>query len=224
MDMIQQSGGINIPCEQRTGWGNIQKGVIIGGLAAAGFGLCGTGGNLTPSNVDQRTTTGGQLLSLKGVQATPRRRHVLAKDQVLSIQHSLGLSVTQISESLRVSRPIIYSWMKGFSLPRQENAKRLQEVYQITLQWKGMSTHAPKKYLNTVISGEQSLVELLSADKLDAQAINNTLITLNGMIEQEQAIPNEGSVASLLKRRGFDTAPDKIQKYNIDRLSRTVKS
>lgn len=53
------------------------------------------------------------------------------KIQLQNVQKSLGVSITQLSDLLGVTRKSIYDWLEGRSIPRAANTRRLELIADI---------------------------------------------------------------------------------------------
>ncbi len=164
----------------------------------------GTGSQLLPNVLMLMRTTGGEVIELKQDQLLKEQRvHVAnAREQVSAIKLHLGLSMSDIADALQVKRPTVYQWLSG-SEPRQANLKRLHKLYGVAREWSGLNDKTPGRYLRVPIINGKSLIDLLSEDDLDSEAISRILLEINGKISFDLAQLEKPSIASRLMQRGY---------------------
>ena len=79
----------------------------------------------------------------------------------------MGVSISHLAKILKTSRPSIYSWLDGEE-PRAKSIKRIQQLCEITEQWKKKNRYhfTPGTLLLQPIGKSLSMLELLERDEL----------------------------------------------------------
>lgn len=125
----------------------------------------GTGGVSFPFFTDSSGSPELIIARSTGPSATPIRAIVGR------IEEAFGLQRDQLAEEiLHCSRKTLYNWLDG-TKPRATATKRLYTVYRAALNWFAEGYPQPGVRLREPILGEQSLLDLLSAEPLDLEAI-----------------------------------------------------
>jgi transcriptional regulator with XRE-family HTH domain len=87
------------------------------------------------------------------------------------IKQKLRLTVAHLARALRVERPTVYQWLQG-SQPRTVNAARIAALSNFAEQWRAAGLGSARASWEMRPTGtQQSLGELLTADSLDADAL-----------------------------------------------------
>ena len=159
--------------------------------------VAGTGSTFGPSAVYdiQRTSNVSYHVSLP---SSVRGVFLGIREKLVATRHYFGLSVTDLARVLRVGRPTVYSWIREQSLPSRIH-------------------HSVKSQLQARVSGRKSLLDYLSEEQLDEQAIRHTLTILKGRLEQQQETRSwrDRSPAEYAKSRGFPEVPRRLFKRNL---------
>lgn len=116
---------------------------------------------------------------------------VTAGEQALAVRSTLGLSVTEISRLLRVSRATVHAWIRGdVAAPQDPSVKhRLFELHQMAQQWKrDVGARLGGLVRAAVAADGATLLSLLGASEWDRPAIDQTLQVLaSAVISAESA-------------------------------------
>jgi hypothetical protein len=142
-------------------------------------------------------------------------------DQVTAIKFYLGLKISDIASILHVQRPTIYEWLSGTS-PHQSNYRRLHQLYEIASEWRSLSYKQIGNYARTPRLGEKSLLNLLSQDTLDRDAITTALKIISEQLAAETEQREMRSITSKLKNRGFKELPQAEQITSLRRVSSRI--
>lgn len=139
-------------------------------------------------------------------------------DRVTQIRHYLSLNMTELSHILRVERPTVYAWMKGSARPHTGNLERLERVHNLARAWRAMSAVPPGRYVRERFDGGQSLMDYLSADVLDEQAIRRAFARIKPAIDGERAEKSarRRSVADVARRHGFPEVSRAARQRSFD--------
>jgi transcriptional regulator with XRE-family HTH domain len=178
--------------------------------------VAGTGRTFGPSAVYdiQRTSNVSYHVSLP---SSVRGVFLGIREKLVATRHYFGLSVTDLARVLRVGRPTVYSWIREQSLPSRIHVKRIEALANLAEEWRIMLPHSVKSQLQARVSGRKSLLDYLSEEQLDEQAIRHTLTILKGRLEQQQETRSwrDRSPAEYAKSRGFPEVPRRLFKRNL---------
>lgn len=114
---------------------------------------------------------------------------VTASEQVLAVRSALGLSVTEISRLLRVTRATVYAWIRGeVTAPQDPTVKRrLFELCQLAQLWttKGGAKLGGLVRASVAADGG-TLLSLLEETDWDRSAIEQTLDVLASAVSSAE--------------------------------------
>lgn len=108
-------------------------------------------------------------------------RAVTAGEQVLAVKAALGLSATEISRVLNVSRATVHTWMRGAVQVPQDQVvqQRLYALYRMAQAWTERTGTGLGRLARAAVLGDGvALVTLLEAQVWDQAAITWTLDVL----------------------------------------------
>lgn len=111
------------------------------------------------------------------------------------VRTAWGLNVTQAASVFRVERPTIYLWagLQDHSRVRPQNRNRMMQLYRLAREWSQMG-RLPNAALEAVFDGYPTLLEMLSAEQLDSQAILGSHARLSSNRPQIDVRSNEQAV------------------------------
>lgn len=88
------------------------------------------------------------------------------------IMRAFDLIPADLAQALKVkSRKTIYNWINGEASPRKSAIERIFELLMIARAWEQSAMASYKESLHTPVLGEESLLDLISSDKLDKERI-----------------------------------------------------
>lgn len=108
-------------------------------------------------------------------------------EQIALVVHTLGFGKRQLAEIFGVSRQAIYDWLRGGNV-RDENADRLEKLARLVVDASG-DTRRPLFHRFTtrpLAEGEDSLLDLLRADRWDEDRILDQLRRARTLTTQRQ--------------------------------------
>lgn len=139
--------------------------------------MIGTGGLVSPTinRMAFIRTAGYVPYSIKSflVETTDNRNQLVYKveDIVSNIRSSLSLTMQEMARTLGVERQTVYSWIGGSSEPHPSNRERLNKIFLIAKYWDELWSMPLGKTVRQLPANGKSIVDLLSEDTLDEQAI-----------------------------------------------------
>lgn len=173
--------------------------------------MIGTGGLVSPTiNRMAFIRTAGYVpySSIKSflVETTDNRNQRVYKveDIVSNIRSSLSLTMQEMAKTLGVERQTIYSWIGGSSEPHPSNRERLNKIFLIAKYWDKLWSMPLGKMVRQLPTNGKSIVDLLSEDTLDEQAIFAHLKSF----AQERNIP-------LQNPQRKSSVRDLVEKHNL---------
>ena len=103
--------------------------------------------------------------------------------QVRMILDWFGLSKSDLSKILGITRPALYAWLDEQSEPNVENIRRLHAIYEIIREWPEAEQqplfHA---YIERPVAGfSHSLIETLSSTNIDVEEVRAMIRVIRGM-------------------------------------------
>jgi transcriptional regulator with XRE-family HTH domain len=194
------------------GWAGPCTGVALIALLAAGSGGHGLASILIQG-------TGGVVIHKgDGAVATNRRHDLDASTQIRQIRAFLGLSTTQLSEVLLISRPALYAWINGVAEPRARNRDRLARIYKLATYWRNLSSEALSSYFGVGVEDRETLMTLLTAGDIDSAR----LIDLFERLAAGELGPASAPIANRLRSRGYALLPDSARDRQLSRYTTHV--
>jgi transcriptional regulator with XRE-family HTH domain len=187
-------------------------------LAAGAFALglaVGTGGAATGPTIAelvrnlQSTTVSWQCL-------TPARRSgeeaLTLAEQVLTIQQTLSLTLSELSSVLKVSRPTVYKWLRKEATPHAQNVARIGEVFKAMKRWRTYSDERPREHVRSPMVEDQSVVDLLSSDQVDVNKLDTAFAHVCDAMER---LRSSGRVVRVIKAVEFPSLPESVKEDNL---------
>lgn len=168
-------------------WHNAAAVTLIGVLA-------GTGGNVSAKQIFKHFGTGSASRATLDSQAAEPDQGLAI--ELMSIRDVLRLSVAETAQLFGVSRPTIYSWLKGNSIS-PENADRLRAIANALTPHLHVLEAQVGRVARRAIEGRTSLLQTLAAGTSADQAISQ----LAGILARETA-QRERLARRLLDRSG----------------------
>ena len=108
-------------------------------------------------------------------------------DSLTTIEQALGVTVKELAQLLRVSRPMIYHWRSGME-PSPENRARIEAIARLAEDWKQQDSNPVGQRLHFKQTEGISLIDLLSCEILDLPAIRiimKRLVGIQGTSQRE---------------------------------------
>ena len=109
--------------------------------------------------------------------------------QVRMMLDWFGLSKSDLSKILGITRPALYAWLDEQSEPNAENIRRLHAIHEVLRDWpeaeKQPLFHA---YIERPVAGfPQSLIEALSSTNIDVEEVRTMVRTIRSMTAERDA-------------------------------------
>jgi DNA-binding transcriptional regulator YiaG len=187
-------------------------------LAAGAFALSfaiGTGGAVTPPAMAelarnlQSTTVAWQCLA-------PARRNVgntlTPMEQVLRIQQSLSLTLSELALVLHVSRQTVYKWLRREVTPHALNLARIDEIFKSMKRWQIYSDQRPREHVRSLMAGNQSVVDLLSCDQVDIKKLDAAFAGICDAMDRKRT---SRRVVRVNKHLEFASLPKSVKEDNL---------
>lgn len=120
-----------------------------------------------------------------------------ARDKVISIQSTLGLSTSQLATALGVERQTIYNWLQSPApaVLQERTKSRLADMFTISEEWGRLCGRPAKKLIHTVEFDEGTLLDHLTRSSLNRIAITSVLNSLSDMVNKSVQDRNVSSSA-----------------------------
>jgi len=108
------------------------------------------------------------------------------------IQQTFGLTQEQLAGACGVTRPMIGRWKSGSATPRETNQRRLFQLREAAIDWQKEGYPAPDRALQMPLVQGKTLIDLLQAEPLNADAIlfAGSRLKLMALEESSEVIPN----------------------------------
>ena len=109
--------------------------------------------------------------------------------QVRIMLDCFGLSKSDLSKILGITRPALYAWLDGQSEPNVENIRRLHAIYEVIREWPEAEqqplSHA---YIERPVAGfSHSLIEALPSTDIDAEEVRAMVRVIRSMTAERDA-------------------------------------
>jgi len=181
--------------------------------------VAGTGSTFGPNAVPDVRSTSNVSYHIS-LPSPDRSVFLSVRERLVAIRHYFGLSVSDLARILRVGRPTVYSWMREQSLPNRKHVERVERLASLAEAWRLASRHPIGPQLRSRVKGSKSLLEHMSEEELDEQAMRRTFTTIKSRLEQQQQVRaiRDQSPAEYAKSRGFAEVPRRLFKRNLDRV------
>ncbi len=212
--------GINVGAEGTKALGRLPTPLHQASAVLAFLGLvAGTGSTFGPNAVHGGQSTN---VSYRISLPSPGQRALLSvRDRLVAIRHYFGLSISDLARILRVGRPTVYAWMRERSLPSSGHVDRIERLATLAEAWRLASRHPIGSQLRSRGKGGKSLLEYLSDEQLDEQAVRRIFTSLKARLEQQQQVRavRGQSPAEYAKSHGFAEVPRRVLKRNLGLLA-----
>lgn len=90
---------------------------------------------------------------------------------VNEILDAFGLTKEEAVNVFRVSRKTLYNWLDKTSAPRKSAKSRIYDLLLTARAWESYGLSNPRAVLDTKIINEQSVLDMLSTEKIDQELI-----------------------------------------------------
>ena len=141
-------------------------------------------------------------------------------DKLDRIKSSLGIGMKHLAAALGVERPTVYAWVKETRAPQPKRWDRIQSLLELADHWQKLSSHPLSRRVFVPVESGQSVMDLLSAETLDAPKIKEVLNSLASDENDRSARLREKSVAmrERMKAKGAKPLPDNVVDKSIRNL------
>ena len=183
-------------------------------LAVATVITCGSGGMSIASGESMTSDT-----IVYSVESQPTRAEVLkvstVPQEVATIRHYLSLNVSNLATVLRIGRPTVYAWQRGEAKLHASNIKRLNDIYDLAVEWKKSSRVPLGNMLTSSLNDGSTFLESLSRDDIDPAELSSKV---HELVEKREVIlagqgPRVRSLRSIADELGFSPmSPEEGQK------------
>ena len=113
--------------------------------------------------------------SVSSHQAQTQYRSETVADSIAGIRSAFSLQIKELAQILKVERPTIYAWMKGFALPQQHNQIRLRQIHRLAMQWNRLSDQPTGTGIHELDAAGRSVVDYLKENVLPEETIMGRL-------------------------------------------------
>jgi hypothetical protein len=146
--------------------------------------------------IEQSGATGGRVVIRDNEQIARSNRFRFHEDQfpqviadppastspwaaeIQSLRENLGLPITALVEALRVTRPALYSWLRG-EQPNRSNQQRIRVLAEVAQAWRALNLGPMNRHLNVPApSGGADLRSTLTHPDLSLETFHAVLKTL----------------------------------------------
>lgn len=187
-------------------------------LAAGAFALglaVGTGGAVTVPTITELARN-IQSTSVAWQCFTPARRSeeeaLTPAEQVVTIQQTLSLTLSDLASVLRVSRPTVYKWLRTDATLHAQNIARIGEVFKAARRWRTSSDSRPREFVRTPIVGEQSVVDMLSMEQIDINKLDVAFARIDEAMQRQRS---SSRVVRAIKPIEFPPIPESVKEDNL---------
>jgi transcriptional regulator with XRE-family HTH domain len=123
------------------------------------------------------------------------------------IRTQLSLTIADLARALIVTRPTIYAWLEASAVLKPENHQRLVALQAVAEDWSRRSSGAALgKLLRMPLSGQPSLLEVISAPVWDATRVHQALTSALQAHETLRAAAGP-TLAEIYDQRGLKPTP-----------------
>ena len=138
------------------------------------------------------------------------------------IKSRLGIGMKHLAAVLGVKRPTVYAWVKGTSAPQPKRWERIQCLLELADHWQGLSRHPLSRRIFVPLESGLSVMDLLTAEILEAPRIKAVLKSLASDENDRTARLREKAVAmrERMKAKGAKPLPDAVVDQSMRNLGR----
>lgn len=140
-----------------------------------------------------------------------------------TIKTRLGIGMKHLAAVMGVERPTVYAWAKGERLPQPKRWERIQLLLELADHWQGLSRYPLSRRIFVPLEDGRSVMDLLSAEMLDAARIKQLLTSLAVDENDRSARLRSKAVAmrERMKARGAKPLPAEVVEQTMRNLSRS---
>lgn len=127
--------------------------------------IAGTGGVYTPASLQVWAEQPNQIIQVRGYHSK-RERMLSVSERLVQIRDVFGMTMTELSTVLGVSRPTAYSWISGVITPKEPNTNSL--ISKLSAHVDSLSRAGVQKVsilARRSLSNGQTLIDLLKTGK-----------------------------------------------------------
>lgn len=139
-----------------------------------------------------------------------------------AIKTQLGIGMKHLAAALGVERPTVYAWVKGERDPQPQRWGRIQSLLELADHWQELSRHPLSRRIFVPVDSGQSVMDLLSAETLDAPRIKEVLKSL-AVDENDRSARLRGKAVAMrerMKAKGVKPLPDNVVDQSMRNLGR----
>lgn len=137
-------------------------------------------------------------------------------DYLFLIEHALSVTVKELAQILRVSRPMIYHWRAGME-PSPENRARIETIARLAEDWKQLESNPVGLRLHFSQAEGSTLMDLLTREMLDIPAIRIIMKRLVGIqaTSKKELESRKALLHSIIEGETPESRQDVIQERQI---------
>jgi len=172
--------------------------VLAAILSAA---VAGTGGFANAQAVALQTFTGATPRAFSIHIGRDDEEGILnTQEKLAGIRRYLSLNATELAKVLNVGRPTVYSWATAPVAMHSKHRERIEAIYQLGRQWRALSSDPMGNSVREPLSNGRTMVDLLSADKLDSVGITKAMLQVR---DRDSRAQKRLSVTEIARRSGM---------------------
>ena len=154
---------------------------------------------------------------------TPKmaQKHVASPiiKQLMDVQETFGLNISELAEALHVQRPTIYQWHKGARL-RPKNARRLGQLHGIAETVRQLGLSESVRLLHIAPQGRESLFSLLQSKAPDTDAVIAAMTWGVDLRDRQRVVRNR--LSAVAAGHGFEDVSQEEQESNTQQISSEI--
>lgn len=173
------------------------------------------------TRVERYTAKNGTVIKIDPL-ATDLADGSSLTEKLETIKSNLGIGMKHLAAALGVKRPTAYAWMKGTRAPQPKRWERIQCLLELSDHWRKLSRHPLSRRIFVPMESGQSVLDLLSAEALDATKIKEVLKILATDENDRSARLRDRAVAmrERMKEKGAKPLPDNVVDQSMRNISR----
>jgi hypothetical protein len=134
---------------------------------------------------------------------------------LFKIRQALSLNITELAGILRVARPALYAWIQGRSQPHKNNWKRIDDVYELALDWRQMSVEPTGDLSKSRFGAQGSFVGALRENHLNSAQLHGMMLGMKAELVRRAPVEADAMIALLSSDRGYAPVPEEVQQENF---------
>lgn len=136
------------------------------------------------------------------------------------IKSRLGIGMKHLAAALGVERPTVYAWVKGTRSPQPKRWDRIQSLLELADHWQELSRHPLSRRIFVPVESGQSVMNLLSAETLDAPKIKQVLkrLATDEMDRSARLREKAFAMRERMKAKGAKPLPDVVVDQSMRNL------